>query len=400
MAYFKCSHGVIIWGQTKMINHIPIKEGYAVFGKGELTYQRVLNDFKRTKFIGIMTFNISSRNSFLLNMLKDACANGTNAVIITNIPKRFRNYFGERYAFAAKEQIDLVIRQLNPKQYAMRLSPYFSFANHAKIIMTDNMVYWGSSNFSDESKNNIECGTISTDRELIKYLRDSLFTTEQKKSIPYYKHNFAEAIANLDGLIEACKTARKKLFEAAFEPWSEYETNFEEKWVYRTNDNDITDQLLIGFIESFNQFEDALNAINIIMEEYAEQDELPEQIERLQDILMEYETTFESFQNTISSLFDDLENMAQFVVPNEASRIIDHEYGMEAYDENLEYYVEVAMDEATSKYEELIRDSEQPIRDSIERLDSMIEYYEQLKDTLHSLLEINPRIDNTGKNLM
>ena len=58
------------------------------------------------------------------------------------------------------------------------------------------------------------------------------------------------------------------------------------------------------------------------------------------------------------------------------------------------------MDEATSKYEELIRDSEQPIRDSIERLDSMIEYYEQLKDTLHSLLEINPRIDNTGKNLM
>ena len=78
-----------------------------VFGQNEYLYQRVLDDFKNTSFIGIITFNISTKpDSILLSLLKDACDNGSSAVIITNIPKRFSKYYKTTYALAAKKTID------------------------------------------------------------------------------------------------------------------------------------------------------------------------------------------------------------------------------------------------------------------------------------------------------
>lgn len=376
---------------------ILINDSRAVFGKKEYTYQCVLDDFKNAKFIGIMTFNISPKeDSHLLKSLRDACKNGTNAVIITNIPKRFPSYFSPKYAIAAKDMIDLYKRQLNPQNYGMRLSPYFTFHNHAKVIMTDNIVYLGSSNFSDESCGNIECGTISTDKELIKYLKDSLFPDVRNKSVPYYKYNFAVAIANLESLIPACKTAKQNLFDAAFEPWADYDTNFEEIWIYRTNDSGVTVKFLREFIEFFSQFDDALNVIDDIIDEYWEFDELPDQVEVLKGLFEGYKSTFDSFNDTISSLFEDLEEMAQYDVSDEACRKITSDYGMEAYDEKLEYYAEKAMSEAAEEYEELIKESEQTVRDALDNLDSMIRYFEQLNTSLHELLEVNSKIDNTG----
>ena len=180
----------------------PINDSRAVFGKNENLYQCVLDDFKNAKFIGILTYNISPKlDSLLLETLKNACLNGTNAIIVTNIPKRFPSYFKEQYALAAKDMIDLYVRQLNPQGYGMRLNPYFAFHNHAKIVMTENIVYWGSSNYSDESSQYFECGTVSTDRELIAYLKDVLFPEIQSNSVPFYKFNFAVALANLESLI-------------------------------------------------------------------------------------------------------------------------------------------------------------------------------------------------------
>ena len=69
---------------------------------------------------------------------------------------------------------------------------------------------------------------------------------------------------------------------------------------------------------------------------------------------------------------------------------------MEAYDENLDYYAQVATDEAAGEYEEIIKNSEQTVRDALESLDAMTQYFEQLKISLYSLLEVNRKIDNTG----
>lgn len=376
---------------------VSINDSRAVFGKNEYTYQCVLDDFKNAKFIGIMTFNISpKKDSRLLKALKDACMSGTNASIITNIPKRFPSYYASQYAIAAKDMIDLYKRQLNPPDFGMRLNPYFTFRNHAKIIMTDNIVYWGSSNFSDESSGNFECGTISTDKALIGYLKDSLFPYVEGRSVPYYKYNFAVAIANLESLIPACKSARQSLFDAAFEPWADYDTNFEEKWLYRTTDSGVTIKYLREFVEFFSQFEDALNVIDDIVDEYWEPDELPEQVETLKNLYDEYKRTYDSFLDAISSLFGNLEQMARYDVSDEASRKVTDDYGMEAYDEQFDYYVEKAMNEAAEEYEELIRDSEQTVRDALDNLDAMTQYFEQLNTSLHQLLEVNAKIDNTG----
>ena len=344
-----------------------------------------------------MTFNISPKSdSKLLQSLKEACMNGTNAVLITNIPKRFSSYFRPQYSRAAKNMINLYIQQLNPHDYGMRLNPYFTFHNHAKVVMTDNIVYWGSSNFSDESFDNFECGTISTNRALIKYLNDSLFPNIQNKSVPYYKYNFAIAIANLESLIAACKTARQSLFDAAFEPWADYNTNFEEKWVYRKTDNEVTVRFLREFLAFFSQFDDALNVIDDIINEYWKFDELPDQVEMLKCLLVEYKHTYDSFNDIISLLFEDLEQMAQYNVSDEACRKIINNYGMEAYDEELDYYTEKAMNEATEEYAKLIESSEQTVCDALDNLASMIGYFEQLKTSLYHLLEFNSRIDNTG----
>lgn len=234
------------------MNKISVSNSYAVFGRGEYAYQRVVDDFANTNFIGILTYNISAKSdSHLLNALRNACKNGTKATIITNIPKKFPSYYGTSYAAAAKRTIDIYIRLLNPSNYGMRLSTYFSFSNHAKIILTDNMVYWGSGNFSDESKDNFECGSISTDKETIAYIRDVLFPEVQDRSVPYYKNDFAVAIANLENFIPACREAKQTLFESSYEPWADYDTNFEEKWLYRTTDSQVT----IAFL---NDFTDAL----------------------------------------------------------------------------------------------------------------------------------------------
>lgn len=379
------------------MNRVSVNNSDAVFGKGKYTYHRVLDEFSNTEFIGILTYNISSKShSHLLSALRDACKKGAKATLITNIPKRFPSYFGISYAEAAKKMIDTYMNLLNPSDYGMRLSTYFSFDNHAKIILTDNMVYWGSGNFSDESKDNFECGTVSADKNIITYIRDTLFPEVQRRSVPYYKNDFAIAIANLENLIPACKDARETLFEAAYEPWADYDTKFEEKWVYRTTESQVTIAFLRGFLELLDQFDGALNIVNDIVDGYWEFDELPNQVVRLNELFEDYKRVNDDFEETISCLFESLEEVASYDVSDEASAIISRDYGMEAYDEMLDHFAEVAMNEAASEYEELVRDSEQTVNDALNTLDSMIKYLEQLRDSLQNLLEVNTRIDNTG----
>lgn len=375
---------------------LPFNDSRAVFGKNECIYKRVLDDFQNTKFIGIMTFNISPKDdSELLKSLKNACTNGTSATIITNIPKRFKTYHNHQYANSAKQMIDSYMQLLNPQDYEMRLNTYFNFNNHAKIVMTDNIIYWGSSNFSDESCNNIECGTLSKDKNLIKFMKDSFFPSIQSKSIPYYKYNFAVAIANLDSLILTCIEAKESLFYATFEPCSDYCTNFKEEWLYRKTDSGLTPKFLQEFIKPFSQFSNALNELKEIIDECWENDESMEQIQRLDNVVSEYTHMYRNFCNTISSLVKELENVAKYDVTDEACDKITEDYCMLAYDEDFDYYADKAMDEAIEEYESLIEDTEPTVHDALNYLDSMVEYFEQLKTSLYQLLEVNSKIDNT-----
>ena len=203
---------------------------------------------------------------------------------------------------------------------------------------------------------------------------------------------------NIEALIPACKIAREELHDAAFMPWSDYDTNFEEKWIYRTTESGLTLKFLRGFTEYFSAFDDALNVIDDIVDEYSNLDELPEKVEILRGLYEDYMRSYDSFHESISLLFEDLEEVARYDTSDEACGIIANDYGMEAFDENFDYYAEKAMTEAANKYEEIIIGSEQTVRDALDSLDSMIEYFEQLNINLHQLLEVSPEIDNTSVN--
>ena len=130
-------------------------------GKGEHNYQEVIDDFAKAEYIGIVTFNISpATNGSLIKALKKACKAGVNATVVTNIPRRYPDYYGHQNAVSAKKIINDYIKVLDSQEFDMRLSAFFDFNNHAKIIMTNNIAYVGSGNFSDESKKNYESGII------------------------------------------------------------------------------------------------------------------------------------------------------------------------------------------------------------------------------------------------
>ncbi len=138
--------------------------------------------------------------------------------------------------------------------------------------------------------------------------------------------------------------------------------------------------------------------IDSIIDDYCECDELPEEVEMLQDLFEEYKKLFEDFLEDITALFEELEQMAGYDMSYETCRKVSDEYGMEAFDENLDYYLEKAMDEANGEYSSLIEEAESTVRDALESLDSMVSSFQQLYDNLLQLLVINPGIDNTKVN--
>lgn len=115
------------------MDKLNFKLGQFVIGQDEYTYQEVLDDFENADFIGILTYNITSDGSILLDKLKAACKTGTSAVVITSIPNYFKSYWGNA-AQKARDNMGAYIKALNPENYDGMLTPYFHLSNHAKIV--------------------------------------------------------------------------------------------------------------------------------------------------------------------------------------------------------------------------------------------------------------------------
>ena len=75
---------------------------------------------------------------------------------------------------------------------------------------------------------------------------------------------------------------------------------------------------------------------------------------------------------------------------------MENKYGMEAWDESLDHYAELAVQEAQEYYEELIEDAEPVICEILDQFTSIIQYLSEIEEVLRDLLVINRGIDNTG----
>lgn len=374
---------------------LDFESGEIVIGRGDYTYRKVIDDFANTTFIGILTYNISvgSGRTELLDALKTACKNGTKVILITNIPKRFSKYYSLKYiSNTAKPAIKKYIELLNPENWGPHMSVYFQFHNHAKIIVTDNFIYCGSSNYSDESKENIECGTISNDVNLISYMKDTIFPEICCRSLPYYKYNVLPAIYSLREASLFCVEYKKKIFESAFYPINEHRVTPEEQWVYNSQNTGITGQLLQSFADDFEKFEDALKTIKTIVDE-AEDDS--EEINELYQAYEKYKNAYAQMSDSITCFIEDVASMASFNPEDSACDIICNKYGMESFDENLDYYAELAMDESYEEYFGLIESSKPAIQGILEDINSMHMFLKEMSASLDKYCFVNPKIDNT-----
>ena len=168
--------------------------GRFVSNPEELNYKEVLDDFPNAKIIRILTYNISKnqRQDALLDALRNTSA---SVQIITNVPSRMPQYYnseaGESMRNTARRNIQTYISKLDPDKFPAGFESFFNVHNHAKIIGTENIVYIGSANFSNESADNIETGVLIEDCLFIERLYKEFFDTIKDESLSYFDEGFS-----------------------------------------------------------------------------------------------------------------------------------------------------------------------------------------------------------------
>ncbi|WOO35818.1 phospholipase D-like domain-containing protein [Anaerocolumna sp. AGMB13020] len=193
-----------------------------VAGEESLCFGDVLKDFAKAKYINILTFYISEKQNILLDAVKRAGARDIPIKIITNIPGRWPHYFNENTKEVARNKIDVYERKLNPTSIGKLASVFFKFNNHGKMIMTNNIIYWGSANFSDESKKNYECGTLSRDKNFIEYVNSVIIPEVLEEPISYYDIEYNVCVLSMYSAIAYLHNIHDEIHDASYGCFESY----------------------------------------------------------------------------------------------------------------------------------------------------------------------------------
>jgi len=149
--------------------------GQFIATREEQGYQAVIDTFSSTKWIDIVTYSISYKNS-VLNTLKSSPLD-CQTRIVSNIPGN------------NKEQY---LKALKPDSFNNHTKVYLDLTNHGKIIMTDSIAYIGSANFSGSGFTDF--GILTDDNETIRKLK-AIVDDSCRRSAFYYSPAYA---GNLD----------------------------------------------------------------------------------------------------------------------------------------------------------------------------------------------------------
>ncbi|NHA05465.1 hypothetical protein G7092_16765 [Mucilaginibacter sp. HC2] len=159
--------------------------GELYFTKDHSSFKEITNRLPESLFVKISTYNISGNNEELLTLLKSLSPN-TQIVIVTNIPGRWDDYWKPKYREGARKIIQTYLLKLDPENFQNKIKVYFNFHNHSKIIVTDNLGYIGSANFSKESANSFEAGIIIRSKAIITDVIDRFFDPLITRSTRYF----------------------------------------------------------------------------------------------------------------------------------------------------------------------------------------------------------------------
>ncbi|MBS4199318.1 hypothetical protein KHA93_06580 [Bacillus sp. FJAT-49732] len=364
-----------------MINRFPIKEAEFIISKDELGYQEVLDDFNNTDYIFILTYNISKNNIELLNYLANL-DKSTTVDIITNIPNRFESYYNQYVRNRAKDTVRVYLNKLDPKKFDSVLSTYFNFENHAKIVMTKNVVYIGSSNFSDESRKNVECGIITRDIDFIKTIRNEIIPYLKIESEQYYSNDLINSLQieykfiyyKLIGMIEEVRLSCHSI--------GDHQGRFFE-YFDLINNTDYIETSLDRLSEVFEEFE---NICEQIVEEMVEMGIETKSIEKLvEDLDIE----------SIQMMYSDDTNIFNLINFDNQDYAMDYinEYEINVDPDEVDEFRNSASQVAYEKECELEEIAKTDVLTLFDKLNELKQQAEYILNNIPS--SINKQIDNT-----
>lgn len=349
----------------------------------------MLDEFPTAKEITIITYNISEKQTFLLNCIKSA-RNDTKITVVTNIPNRWEQYYSDNCRELAKKKIDVYMTKLAPDSIGKKASIFFDFNNHGKIIMTDTIVYVGSSNYSEESKNNSEFGFISKDNEFITFLKSEVLPEIKMESVPYYEYNYTGLVLEANMVLSAIFNLQNELHDETYL----LHDDIDGEWFYYNEQEDTLDIKTLDSIRavlvSSNEIaSDIYDAVSNIMDS---NDNNIEEINDLYEKLWDLSKLAESYIIT-----NEVYELAKFGYNDYICYLLEKDYAMEAYEDNLENCIDKASVETSDFLLELCTDA----RDAIDGLLDVLKKYQEVflelinKFSRYNIKKVNPEIDNT-----
>ncbi|WP_425802374.1 phospholipase D-like domain-containing protein [Desulfitobacterium sp. Sab5] len=370
---------------------LSFSNGRFVYNPGGLNYQEILDDFDKAKTIRIITYNISGKENQdqLLQKLHKA-SKTAEIQIITNIPSRFESYYsslaGQSMRNRAKDNIEVYLKKLKPNTFGTDFIPYFNFANHAKIIGTENKVYIGSANFSNESRYNIETGIIIEDRDFIYKLYSDFFETIKKNSTPYFDDDFNVLRLLVISLLTKFQIHHQKIIDKIF-----VHNPYTQKYEFIGGEALFSDEDLTELVLDFNGFHGLdIKAENTYFEEDDDyNDDIFAAIEQIEAIdiswLIEISSTDDCFYNWVNFDYQSVWNECL------------EEYSAEAYDEYLEQYIDKAKDDVDDRLREVTQEFENVADTFLSEIQKIIAVLIRINEIInqYSSKHINREIDNT-----
>ncbi len=372
-----------------MKKEFKTKDAKFVYSKKELGYQEVLDRFEEAYEITIVTYNISERQIDLINALKrvgDYCLIN----VITNIPSRWENYYGDTFSEKAKQKINLYMTKLNPEKLGLNSVVFFDFSNHGKIIMTDSIAYVGSANYSEESSNNTEFGFIIEDKEFLEFIRKELLPDLKSTAIPYYEYDYTSLLLEANVALSAVFNIKNELYETFYR----LHDGMGEKWYYDVEYASTLTEFTLNKImditrEACKVANDIYDAIDVISK--SDDDEMIA-INDLYEDLLDLSSRIEEIRG-----FDSLIELSEFDSNEYINKALEQDHSLEAYEENLQKCIDSALEEAQGIVWELTHkakdDADELIKELQKYCDKYAVYIENLRK--RKIKRVNTSIDNT-----
>lgn len=363
-----------------------------VYSKDDLGYQEVLDDFKTTSTITIVTYNLSNDNDDLLISAVRAASEHCSINIITNIPSRWETYYTANARNRAKKQIGLYLSKLSSETFRKDSSIFFDFSNHGKIIMTDSVVYIGSANYSSGSASHTEFGFISRDPKFIQYITSEVIPSMKNSALPYYEYDYTALLIEANVALASIYNIENELHDTVY---SWYSNTNGEGFYYNDSEASLTEEILDKVLrvirnscEVSRELYDALVVIN-------RDDKYETETDWANDIYDELRSIYSKIEQLSCS--DELYNLSKFKIAEYVNQKLQTEYEMIAYEENLDSCIESASGDAMNVVYNLTQAAKPNIDELLKRIErfrnefsSFLKIF-QMKETR----KVNRRIDNT-----